>query len=79
MLECMPYQNDNPVEMRPTPTVSLISGGSTYFAGGYEGVTVGTPTGDIGTIQNSVHTLYSVNSSTTGVNRLSSRGRFFFY
>ena len=67
----------HPVEMRATPTVSLISGGSTYFAGG-GGVTVGTPTGDIGTIQNSVHTLYSVNSSTTGVNRLSIGDGFSF-
>ena len=67
----------HPVEMRATPTISLIPGGSTYFASG-GGITVGTPTGDIGTVQNSVHTLYSVNSSTTGVNRLSIGAGFSF-
>ena len=67
----------HPVEMRATPTISLIPGGSTYFASG-GGVTVGTPTGDIGTVQNSVHTLYSINSSTTGVNRLSIGNGFSF-
>jgi len=67
----------HPVEMRATPTVSFISGGSTYFASG-GGLTVGTPTGDIGTIQNSVHSLHSLNSSTTGINRLSIGNGFSF-
>ena len=67
----------HPVEMRATPTFSFISGGSTYFAGG-AGVTVGTPSSDAGTVQNSVHSLLSINSSTTGVNRLSIGAGFSF-
>ena len=67
----------HPVEMRASPTVSFISGGSTYFASG-GGVTVGTPTGDAGTVQNSAHTLYSLNVSTTGINRLSIGAGFSF-
>ena len=67
----------HPVEMRATPTFSFISGGSTYFAGG-GGITIGTPTGDAGTVQNSVHSLLSINSSTTGVNRLSLGNGFSF-
>ena len=67
----------HPVEMRAAPSVSFITGGSAYFASG-AGVTVGTPTGDAGTVQNSVHTFYSLNTSATGINRLSIGSGFSF-
>ena len=67
----------HPVEMRAAPTVSFITGGSAYFTSG-AGVTIGTPTGDAGTIQNSAFSLFSLNTSTTGVNRLSIGSGFTF-
>jgi hypothetical protein len=67
----------HPVEMRAAPTVSFITGGSAYFTSG-AGVTIGTPTGDAGTVQNSAFSLASLNTSTTGVNRLSIGSGFTF-
>jgi len=74
-LYAVPWRH--PVEMRSGPSVSVISGGSTYFAGG-AGVTVGTPAGDAGTISNSVHTLGYLNTSSSGVNRLGLGSGFSF-
>ena len=67
----------HPVEMRAAPSVSFITGGSAYFTSG-AGVTIGTPTGDAGTVQNSAFSLFSLNTSTTGVNRLSIGSGFTF-
>ena len=67
----------HPVAMRADPSFSFITGGSSYFVSG-GGITVGTPTGDAGTVQNSVHTLYSLNTTKTGINRLSIGNGFSF-
>ena len=67
----------HPVPMRADPSFSFITGGSSYFVSG-AGITIGTPTGDAGTVQNSVHTLYSLNTTKTGVNRLSIGNGFSF-
>ena len=67
----------HPVEMRAAPSVSFITGGSAYLTSG-AGVTIGTPTGDAGTVQNSAFSLFSLNTSTTGVNRLSIGSGFTF-
>jgi hypothetical protein len=67
----------HPVAMRADPSFSFITGGSSYFVSG-GGITVGTPTGDAGTVQNSVHTFYSLNTTKTGFNRLSIGAGFTF-
>jgi len=67
----------HPVAMRADPSFSFITGGSSYFVSG-GGITIGTPTGDAGTVQNSVHTLYSLNTTKTGINRLSIGNGFSF-
>ena len=67
----------HPVAMRADPSFSFVTGGSSYFVSG-GGITVGTPTGDAGTVQNSVHTFYSLNTTKTGFNRLSIGAGFTF-
>jgi hypothetical protein len=67
------YTFRHPVPMRAAPTMSLVSGGSTYFVGGM-GVTIGTPTGDLGTVATSSMSIPSVNVSANAVNRLGLSG-----
>jgi hypothetical protein len=59
--------------MRGTPSVSLVSGASNYFVGGI-GVTIGTPTGDLGTVATSSMSIPTANVSSDAVHRLGLSG-----
>ena len=67
------YTFRHPVPMRATPALTLISGGSTYFVGGI-GVTIGTPTGDLGTVNTSSMTISTSNKTNVAVHRLGLSG-----
>ena len=67
------YPFRHPVPMRAAPTLSLISGGSTYFVGGI-GVTIGTPTGDLGTVNTSSMSIPTSNKTNIAVHRLGLNG-----
>jgi len=67
------YPFRHPVPMRAAPTLSLISGGSTYFVGGI-GVTIGTPTGDLGTVNTSTMAIQSDGKTTVAIHRLGING-----
>ena len=67
------YTFRHPVPMRATPALTLISGGSTYFVGGI-GVTIGTPTGDLGTVNTSSMTISTSNVTNVAVHRLGLSG-----
>ena len=67
------YPFRHPVPMRATPSLTLISGGSTYFVGGI-GVTIGTPTGDLGTVNTSSMNIPTSNKTNVAVHRLGLSG-----
>ena len=67
------YPFRHPVPMRATPALTLISGGSTYFVGGI-GVTIGTPTGDLGTVNTSSMSIPTSNKTNVAVHRLGLSG-----
>jgi len=62
------YSFRHPVPMRAAPTMTLISGETTYFAGGI-GVTIGTPTGDLGNVATSSMKMEGSSLTADGVNR----------
>ena len=67
------YPFRHPVPMRATPSLTLVSGGSTYFVGGI-GVTIGTPTGDLGTVNTSSMSIPTSNKTNVAVHRLGLSG-----
>ena len=67
------YTFRHPVPMRATPALTLINGGSTYFVGGI-GVTIGTPTGDLGTVNTSSMNIATSNKTNVAVHRLGLNG-----
>ena len=67
------YPFRHPLPMRAAPSLTLISGGSTYFVGGI-GVTIGTPTGDLGTVNTSSMNIATSNKTNVAVHRLGLNG-----
>ena len=62
------YSFRHPVPMRAAPTMTLISEETPYFAGGI-GVTIGTPTGDLGNVATSSMKMEGSSLTADGVNR----------